>query len=207
MIDTGSGGRRAAAGLVALVGWVGMAVQLDASIGLAGSVSGAIWTMLLFFTIIANLLAAIVLTGIALGRRTFAAPVLIGGVVIAMLLVGVVYALLLRGLLELSGGAALADLLLHSVTPVLVPLYWLLLVPKGGMTWRDPFVWAGLPVLYFVYALARGAIEGRYPYPFMNVAQIGWGATLANALAMAAGFLATGFVLVWLDGRLARNRG
>ena len=41
----------------------------------------------------------------------------------------------------------------------------------------------------------------------MNVAQIGWGATLTNALAMAAGFLVTGFLLVWLDGRLARNRG
>ncbi len=206
MIDTGSGVGRVAAGLVALVGWVGMAVQLDASIGLAGSAMGAIWAMLLFFTIIANLLAAMVLTGIALGRQGFAAPVLIGGVVIAMLLVGVVYALLLRGLLELSGGAALADLLLHSVTPVLVPLYWLLFAPKGGMTRRDPFVWAGLPVLYFGYALVRGAIEGRYPYPFMNVAQIGWGATLTNALAMAVGFLVVGFVLVWIDGRLARKR-
>lgn len=206
MIDTGSGVGRLAAGLIALVGWVGMAVQLDASIGLTGSAPAAIWTMLLFFTIIANLLAAIILSGIALGRQGFAAPVLIGGVVIAMLLVGVVYALLLRGLLELSGGAALADLLLHSVTPVLVPLYWLLFAPKGGMTRRDPFVWAGLPVLYFVYALVRGAIEGRYPYPFMNVAQIGWGATLTNALAMAAGFLVVGFVLVWIDGRLARKR-
>jgi hypothetical protein len=202
-----SGAGRTAAGLVALVGWVGMAVQLDASIGLTGSATAAIWKMLLFFTIIANLIAAIVMTGIALGRRGFGAPVIVGGVTIAMLLVGVVYALLLRGLLELSGDAALADLLLHSVTPVLVPLYWLAFAPKGGLKWRDPLVWAGLPILYFGYALLRGAIESVYPYPFMNVAQIGWGATLANALAMAAGFLLTGFLLVWLDRRQARTPG
>lgn len=206
MIDIGPGWRRAAAGLIASAGWTGLAVQFDASIGLTGSVSAALWTMLLFFTIIANLLAAVVLTGIALDRRSFAAPILIGGVTIAILLVGVVHTLLLRGLLELSGGAGRADILLHGVTPVLVPLYWLLLAPKGGLTPRAPFVWAGLPLLYFVYALARGAIEGRYPYPFMNVARIGWGATLTNALAMAAAFLAVGALLIWLDRRLAPRR-
>lgn len=205
MIDIGPSGRRVAAALVALVGWIGIGVQLDASTALAGSVRGAIWNMLLFFTIIANLLAAIVMTGIALDWRAFKAPVTIGGVTIAILLVGVVYALLLRGLLELSGGARLADILLHSVTPVLVPLYWLLLAPKGGLTWRAPFLWACLPLAYFGYALVRGDLEGRYPYPFMNVAQIGWGATLTNAFAMAIGFLAVGFVLVWLDDRLARR--
>jgi hypothetical protein len=203
----GTGAGRVAAASVALVGWIGMAVQLDASIGMMGAVPAAIWKMLLFFTIIANLLAAIVMTGIALGRRGFGTPVLVGGVTIAMLLVGVVYALLLRGLLELSGGAALADLLLHSVTPVLVPLYWIAFAPKGGLAWRDPLVWAGLPIVYFGYALLRGAVEGVYPYPFMNVTRIGWGATLANALAMAIGFLVTGFLLVWLDRRLARTPG
>lgn len=207
MIDIGTVGRRLVAGLIASIGWVGLAVQLDASIGLTGSVPGAIWTMLLFFTIIANLLAAIVLTGIAFDRRSLAAPIVIGGVTIAILLVGVVYALLLRGLLELSGGARLADILLHSVTPVLVPLYWLLLAPKGGLTWRAPFLWACLPLGYFGYALVRGALDGHYPYPFMNVAEIGWGATLTNAFVMAAGFLVTGFALVWLDHRLARGRG
>lgn len=205
MIDIGPSGRRVAAALVALVGWIGIGVQLDASTALAGSVPGAIWTMLLFFTIIANLLAAIVMTGIALDRRALMAPVMIGGVTIAILLVGVVYALLLRGLLELSGGARLADILLHSVTPVLVPLYWLLLAPKGGLTWRAPFLWACLPLAYFGYALVRGGLEGRYPYPFMNVAKIGWTATLTNATAMAAGFLLVGFVLVWFDRRLARG--
>jgi hypothetical protein len=36
------------------------------------------------------------------------------------MLVGIVYWLLLRGLLELSGGALMADALLHTVVPILV---------------------------------------------------------------------------------------
>ena len=198
---------RGAAGLVALVAWAGLAVQFGASLGKAGSAAGALWAMLRYFTIIANLLVAILFTRIAFRRRwTRRAAMLVGGVTLAILLVGVVYGLLLRDLLELSGGAKLADLLLHSVTPVLVPLYWLMFAPKGGLRMRDPLIWAVLPLAYFVYALARGGVEGIYAYPFMNVARIGWPQTIANALAMAAGFLLGGFVLVRIDRRLARNR-
>jgi hypothetical protein len=191
---------------VALVAWIGLAVQWRASTELAGSAGMAVWVMLRFFTIIANLIVAVVLTGFALGRPRCATPRLLGGVTLAILLVGVVYGLLLRGLLELSGGAQLADTLLHKVTPVLVLLFWLAFALKGGLTYRDPWVWAILPLVYFAYALARGAVEGRYPYPFMNLAQLGWQRTVINAALIALGFVATGYVLVWLDGAMARRR-
>jgi hypothetical protein len=205
-LETTSGYARLAAGAVALVAWIGMAVQWRASTELAGSAGVALWVMLRFFTIIANLIVAVVLTGFALGAPRFAGPRLLGGVTLAILLVGVVFALLLNGLLELSGGAHLADTLLHRVTPVLVLLFWLVFAPKGGLTFRDPWIWALLPLVYFAYALARGAIEGRYPYPFMDLAKLGWGQTVINAALIALGFVATGYVLVWLDGVMARRR-
>ena len=127
-------------------------------------------------------------------------------VALAIVLVGVVYWLLLRGALELSGGAWVADLLLHSATPVLVPLWWLGFAPKGGLTGRDPWRWAALPVVYFAYALARGAAEGRYAYPFLDVGRIGWGQTLLTALVMGLGFVVGGFALVWIDRRMAARR-
>jgi hypothetical protein len=80
----------------------------------------------------------------------------------------------------------------------------LVFAPKGGLSRRDPLLWAVLPLVYFVYALARGAIEGVYAYPFMNVTELGWPQTLATALLMALGFMAAGFVMLWLDRMLSR---
>jgi hypothetical protein len=204
MVDL-SGTARAMAGMVALVIGFGLAVQFNASLSRVGAWPETLWIMLRFFTVIANLLAAIVLAGAALGLPGFASPARLGGVAVAMMLVGIVYALLLRGMLELSGGDKLADDLLHVVAPVLVPLFWLFFVPKGGLRRADPLWWTLLPVVYFAYALTRGAWDGNYPYPFMNVATLGWRPVALTALVMAAGFIATGFAMLWLDRRLSRR--
>jgi len=199
-----SGTGRIAAGVVALVAWAGLAIQWSASTdGAGGSPLQALWVMSRFFTIICNLVVAIVLTGIALGRRRFGAPTLIGGTALAIMLVGVVYTALLRGLHDLSATGKIANFLLHNATPVLVPLFWLLFVQKGRLGWRDPFRWTIFPLSYFGYALARAAVEHVYPYPFMDVSILGWPVTLTNAVVIAAGFLAVGFGFVWLDRRLS----
>lgn len=196
---------RIMAAVIALVALTGFAVQFHASLVRLNSIAETTWVVLRYFTIIANLLVAGVFAGIAAGRASFAAPALLGGVTLAILLVGVVYGLLLNGLLELSGGDKLADLLLHKVTPVLVPFWWLAFAPKGLLSSRDPWRWTTLPVIYLAYALARGALEGVYAYPFMDVPKIGWLRTEANALLMGVGFLAAGYGLVWLDRLIGRR--
>jgi hypothetical protein len=120
-------------------------------------------------------------------------------------IVGIIYSLLLRGLLELSGGARLADLILHDVVPVLVPLFWLVFAPKGSLHSRHLLLWIIYPLAYLAYALARGAAENRYAYPFIDVAQIGWLQTVANSVMIVLGFLAAGLALVWVDRLLARR--
>jgi len=104
---------RVAAGVVALAAWAGLALQLDASIMRTGAVGAALWAMLLYFTIISNLLLALLFTGIALGRARLAAPRLLGGMTLTILLVGVVYHFLLCGQAELDEGVALVGILLH----------------------------------------------------------------------------------------------
>jgi len=198
------GRARMTAALIAGIAMVGLAVQFEAVLARQASIAVTAWSVLRYFTIIANLLVAAVFAGIALGWNGAARPSVLGGVTLAIIFVGVVYGLLLNGLLELSGGDAFADLVLHKVVPILVPIWWLTFAPKGGLNGRDPWLWAVLPLLYFGYGLARGALDGVYPYPFMDLAKLGWAMTLAHAVAMAAGFLAAGFALVWLDGRLAR---
>lgn len=199
--------RRTAAAFIALVAWAGLVIQFDAVLGRTESWAGAAWVMVAYFTVVTNLVVAVTFTGIAAGLATFASPRLAAGLSLSILLVGCVYHLLLRGLLELSGGDLTADWILHTVTPVLVSLYWILSVRKGALTRRDPLLWSLYPLVYLVYALGRGAIEGRYAYPFIDVRALGWPATLVNAVVIALGFLAAGYALVWLDRRLGQPDG
>ncbi len=202
-----SGAARTAAGIIALLGWIGLAVQLRATMGQGLSMPESVWIIFRYFTVLTNLLVAVVFTGIALGKSKFASPVLLGGVTIYILFVGVAYVTLLRGLLELSGGAMLADIILHYVMPVLVLLYWLTLVSKGALTGRDPFRWSIYPLIYVVYALARGAVDNKYPYPFLDVGQLGWSLAAINIAMLLIGFLVSGYGLVWVDGlQSARTR-
>ncbi len=194
---------RVAAAIVALVALAGLVVQFAATLDQTGSVAGTLWTLLRYFTVLTNLLVALAFGWVAIGGRPH--PRRLAGVMLAILLVGIVYGLLLRGLLTLSGGALLADTLLHKVTPVLVPLWWIAFAVRGQLRSRDPWGWTLFPALYLPYALLRGMAEGRYAYPFIDVAKIGIGTVLVNAVLIAMGFVAAGHALVWIDRRMARS--
>jgi hypothetical protein len=194
---------RVAAALIALIAWFGLAIQFSATFAAQESLGATLWILARFFTVLTNLIVAFTFTALALGRQV--SPSLLGGVTLAIALVGAVYVLLLRGLLELSGGALLADTLLHKVVPVLAPLWWLVFAPKGGLRQRDPWLWALYPLTYFAYAIARGLSGDKYPYPFMNVDEIGWPQTLINSALIALCFVVAGYAMTWLDRRLARR--
>ncbi|BBF68956.1 Pr6Pr family membrane protein [Sphingomonas bisphenolicum] len=196
-------GYRIGAAIVMLVSLTGLAVQFDATLAQTGSIGATLWTLMRFFTIWANILVVLTLGAIALGRSV--SPRLVGGMLLSILLVGIVYGLLLRGLLSLSGGALLADTLLHKVTPVLVPPWWIGFAPKGQLGRRDPWVWAIFPALYLPYALLRGMMEGSYAYPFINVTKFGVGQVAINAVLIAISFVAAGYVLVWIDRRFSAS--
>lgn len=196
---------RGAAGLVALVGLAGLAIRFTVSLDATGSAGGALWAMLRFFTIIGNALTVAVMAGVALGVRALFRPRIIGCATLVMLLIGIVYILLLRGMVEPGSAAAAANIILHYVMPPLTLAFWLLMAPKGGLSWADPVRWAMLPLAYLPYALARAAEDGRYAYPFIDVDRLGWAQVLSNAAAIAIGFLLAGFALVWLDRRMKRG--
>jgi hypothetical protein len=196
---------RMVAALIALITWAGLAAQFHATFALVGSLASTLAVLLWYFTIITNLLVAVVFTGIAIGRERFAHPSLLGSTTLYILLVGIIYGLLLHGLQELSGGSAIANILLHMVTPILVPLFWLIFIPKGKLSRRDPLLWAIYPLAYLFYALVRGELTHRYPYPFMNVNDLGWSRTIMNAFLIAVAFLVASWFFVWLDSLLARR--
>ena len=191
---------RAAAALIALVCWVGIGVQFWASFTFRHyDLALTLWTLARFFTIICNLALAIAMSVVAVGKRL--SPLVLGGLTLAILLVGIVYRTLLAGLHPLSGLPLIANILLHDVSPLLMAAYWLLLVPRGELRWTAPWWWCVFPVAYFVYVLGRGQLDQHYPYPFMDVAKLGWAQVLLNAGGIAVTFLIAGFALVWVDRR------
>jgi hypothetical protein len=204
-MDSGQGRvgeMRLVAAVIALIAWAGLVTQFFAVFAVNGSVVGSLGVLIVYFTITTNLLVAVLFTGIAAGFRPFGEPSVVAGTALAILLVGVVYQLLLRGLQELSGGSAVADALVHLITPVVVPVFWLLFVRKGALRWTDPLMWAIYPLAYLVYALVWGGMHGRYPYPFLNVGALGTGRVGLNVVVIAVGFLVVAWGVVALDRRL-----
>lgn len=191
---------RAAAALVAMVCWAGLVLQFAATNGVQHDAIASLWVIGRFFTILTNLALAVIITLVAAGRRV--SPFLLGEVTLAILLVGIVYTTLLAGLHPLHGLAIVADFLLHKVSPVAMTAWWLAFAPRRQLRWSAPLGWSAYPVAYFGYALARGAFDGKYPYPFIDVGQIGWSQTLINAAAIAVAFALGGLVLVALDRTL-----
>jgi hypothetical protein len=188
---------RLAAALIAIICWAGLAIKFSVAYGGQHEVVQSLWILARFFTILTNLALAIAMTWSACGGR-FSAMAL-GGLTLAILLVGGVYALLLQGLHELSGSARIADLLLHKISPVATALWWLLFAPRGRLRWTAPLWWTLYPLAYVTYVVGRAQVDGRYPYPFLDIGRLGWLQASLNAGGIALGFIIAGLLLVWID--------
>ena len=203
-MSVGVGGRIFAA-LIAVDAWAVLAVQFADTDHRTGSTGISLWFIFAYFTILTNLLVGVVFSCIAVDRSVLREDWIVAGTVLSIVLVGAVYALLLRGTLEMSGGSAVADRLLHDATPVGAPLFWIFFARKGRLAWRDPLLWAIYPLAYLVYAIGRGLATGKYAYPFLDLLTLGWARTALNALCIAVGFLLCGYAIVWIDRRTGSN--
>ena len=188
---------RIAAALLALICWAGLGIQFAHTYGFEHTVGLTLWVIGRFFTVTTNLLVALLMTWVAIGRR--ASPMVLGGLTLSIILVGVVYWALLQNLHHPEGIEHVANILMHRVSPVAMTLWWLLFAPRNRLKWTAPLPWAIYPVVYFLYVLARGQLDNRYPYPFIDVGKLGWLPALLNAAGIALAFVAAGFALVWID--------
>jgi hypothetical protein len=196
----------------ALLGWFGLALQLYLMLVQAPGPErlGAVITYFSFFTILTNILAAVVFTAVALQPKGewgqwLCRPSVQAATAVYIAVVGMVYQLLLRQLWNPQGAQWVADVVLHSIIPVGYVLYWLLFAPRAGLNWKDAVVWLTYPAVYLVYILARGAMSGLYPYPFVDVNVLGYGGVLARAAGFLLVFLGMGLLVVAV-GRWMRAR-
>ncbi|MGR4039091.1 Pr6Pr family membrane protein [Pseudomonas sp. 910_21] len=206
--------RRGLIAIAAVLGWLGLTVQLYLILLLrweaGASLLGGLVNFFSFFTVLSNTLVASVLTcalnlRISRGQAFMLRAPVSGAVAASIVLVGLAYSLLLRHLWHPQGWQWLADELLHDVMPVLFLIYWWCCVPKGRLRLRHIGLWMLYPMLYFAYLLLRGDLLGLYPYPFIAVDKLGYPQVLLNALGILAGFVLVSLLLLGLDRWLGKH--
>lgn len=179
-------------------------VVLDGGALLKGSVH-----FFSYFTILTNILAAVALLAPVLApasptTRFLDRPSVRTAIAGYIVVVGTVYYALLRNIGHAQGWELFFEHVLHYVTPPLFVLDWLLFVPKGGLPWRTGVACLGYPAIYAVWTLAHGAVTGWYPYPFLDVADLGYPQTLLNIAGLVVAFLALELILVAIGRLLVR---
>ncbi|WP_373459242.1 Pr6Pr family membrane protein [Pseudomonas fluorescens] len=200
--------------VAAVLGWTGLSIQLYLILlgrwELGASLLGGLVNFFSFFTVLTNTLVAVVLTWELTprqspARRWFLLPGVRSGIAVSIALVSLAYNLLLRHLWQPEGWQFVADELLHDVMPLLYIVYWWRYVPKGTLRLGHIGLWVIYPLVYFAYLLLRGDLLAAYPYPFIDVANLGYPQVFINAGGILAGFVGIALAVVGVDRWLGRT--
>lgn len=193
---------RQVAAFIALVAGATLVLRIVLSISETGSISAALLFLSQFFTILTNTLVFALFAAIAFGVQVQAR--LIMALTIAIVGVGIVYHVALAHLLDLSGLALLADHGVHTVVPALTLIWWLWFAPKERFRPMAIPVWIAWPLIYCIYIMIRASGSGFYPYPFLNVTELGVGLVARNIVILSLAFVAIGLLLTALHDLLRR---
>ena len=196
----------------AVLGWFALLAQLYLTIvNNAIPVAESVVRYFSYFTILTNIIVASCFTALLLNFNKSRQGFLSGARVLAAVtvyisVVGIVYNLILRFTWQPQGLQLIVDELLHAVMPVLFIVYWLIFVPKNTLSWSDAFSWLMYPFVYLVFVLLRGSLSGFYPYPFIDVKEIGYNKVLLNSFYLLIVFLTLSLLLVWIGKLLGNHR-
>ena len=195
-------------GLVVAMVLAGVGTELARALidgpGIAGTMAERLTRLFSYFTIDSNLLIGVVSAMLVVrperdGRvfRVFRLAAVLG-----IAVTGIVFHAVLTGLQELTPSGAFANLMLHTTVPVVALVAWLWVGPRPRVSWVTVW-WATVPPLtWIVYTFTRGAIVGWYPYPFLNVIDLGYPRALLDAAVVAVVFLVLAAAALLVDRRL-----
>lgn len=192
---------RITAGVIGAIGLAALAAQLGLRLGRGQDLLPALWGMAGFFTILTNaLMTATMLIIAATGRRLSFGWMSM--VTVSMIMVGLVYHALLAHLVSLAGLRFWVDQALHTILPALMLWFWLMETTRHEPRTGQPLTWLLWPTLYGVYAILRGMMTGRYPYPFLNIDRLGHAAVAMNMVWLVLAFLGLALLLYTLGKRM-----
>lgn len=174
--------------------------------GLAGFL-GRLFDWVSYFTILSNVVVAVVMTMLARGRGRDSAVfrVLRLDSLLMISVTGIVYAVVLAPAADVRGWENLSNALLHYITPVVTVVVWLIAGPRGWITLRTAVLALVVPITWAAYTLLRGAIINAYPYGFIDVVRYGYASVLTSIAGIAVFGFAIGLVYLLIDRLLTRR--
>lgn len=197
----------------AVTGWFGIITQLYITLNTYQNnrtLAGVLVQFISYFTIICNLLVTISLTVIiirpgASWGKFFSRNTVLTALTLYIIIVGIVYNTVLRGLVGLEGLASWVNEIMHVIIPLLFAVFWLIIVPKTGLSFKNILPWLWVPFIYLIYILLRGAASGLYPYPFMNAAKFGYPQVAINCFIVMLAFVGVSIILVFIDRLMTKK--
>ncbi|WP_199523591.1 Pr6Pr family membrane protein [Micromonospora craterilacus] len=196
---------------------VAVVISVLAGIVLTALGPATVTGLLPYFTIQSNIAVGLV-AGYAAWRAWQGRPdppaAVKGAVTLYITITGVVYHLVLANPAspfampepDRALGEALGNQFLHTVVPLLTVADWVLLDRRGRLRLRYALWWLAFPLGYLGFALLRGLVVHRYPYPFVDVGALGYGGVAIVAAVLAVVFWLLGLMFVGADRALARFR-
>ncbi|MGB3065438.1 Pr6Pr family membrane protein [Sphingobacterium thalpophilum] len=192
--------------------WFALIMQFV--MGLWGAnVSGAAYVVRFFsyFTVLSNALVALHCSYVVFSpkhrqERFLDSPAVVTAITLYIVIVGLIYNAVLRFLVQPQGLLKLVDELLHVVIPCLFFFYWWSFAAKHSLNWKLVCYWLLFPLVYLLYTLSHGVLSDFYPYPFVDVTELGIQHVLLNSFVITVVFLAVGLLLISLTRWKGRYR-
>ena len=193
------------------LGWFAVIVQLFLMIqNRQADIPETIIRFFSFFTILTNILVALYFTiNVFHLKGSFSKLFSAGGSITAIttfiLIVGLVYQFILRQIWEPKGMQMIVDELLHTIIPLYMLVYWFFNIQKDDLILKNLFYWLLYPVIYLVAVMLRGYFSHYYPYPFLNVDQLGLQIILKN-IGLIIIFTLIVMTILWLIGKFRTQK-
>lgn len=196
-------------GLVGLVSLAGVLIESGTALA-EGADAERFIRLFSYFTIQSNLLvvaAAVAMIRAPDGGGRFQAVLRLDALV-CIIVTGVVYhAVLADQAATLTPSGATANFLLHTLAPVGSVLVWLLVGPRPRWSWGTVGWSVVYPLAWVAYTFIRGQVVSWYPYPFLDVTDLGLAVALRNTAVVAVVFLVLAVLARGLERLLPRTPG
>lgn len=134
--------------------------------------------------------------------------------VVAIVLTGFVYHFMLRPILDNTSilGNGFSDILVHTITPILVIFERWKFSKKDVIQRKQPIYWLVFPMFYFVFTIVYAALggvfhkgteyESNYPYFFLNFDENGFGYFIGVVVLV----LLIGYSIYFLNRRILTRK-
>lgn len=173
---------------------------------------------IIYFTIQSNLLCFLYFLGLVIftitkklkkGELYYISK---GMVTMAITITMLVYWLVLSSGegMEAYIGHNIENYFVHLFTPLLVIFDYIIFGEKGHLKKNYPFIWSFVLVAYLIFYLIYVSLGGRffggtkYPYPCMDVEQLGLIRSIINGLIIYIFFVGYGSIVQQIDYKISK---